>query len=149
MGDLTARRPEHIDDPLPLVGPLLREPPEELRRGRVIASEVSVVMDVPIPLRGRLDQIHETRGGVLIPTDTKCRRRPGVFSADLVQLSSYAMILNHSTDRRWKGREVARHGYIRLVVGEEEFWVRIELLSEVTLTAMWMSLQLQRRSDAA
>lgn len=149
MGDLTARRLEHLNDPVPLVGPLLRDMPEELRRGRVIASEVAVaIYGHPHPLRGRLDQIHEARGGTLIVPDTKCRRRPGVFSADLVRLSSHAMILNRSTDRRWKGREVARHGYIRLVIDGEEFWVRV-VLSEATLTAMWMSLQLQRRSDAA
>lgn len=60
--------------------------PAELVRGRLLLSQEEVRTNRPVPLLGRPDQVFVADSGLLVAVDTKNRRWPQVFVADIVQL---------------------------------------------------------------
>lgn len=47
--------------------------PYELRSATLFLSEQDISTTQPVPMHGRVDQVYQTKNGVLIPLDTKLR----------------------------------------------------------------------------
>lgn len=113
--------------------------PEELRGARLFMNEEDIRAFEPVPLHGRVDQVFETRNGVLVPVDTKTRKYFRVYDSDIIQLSVYRLILEKMYGNR---HTVSQHGYIRAVVlsehGKENIrYLRVRLLSEGEIVELW------------
>lgn len=80
-------------------------------------------------MHGRVDQVYQTKNGVLIPLDTKLRQVNHIYESDIIQLSVYRVILSH----KYKA-PVAKYGYVRTVVetadGDRVRYIKTNLLSE-------------------
>lgn len=84
--------------------------------------------------------MYQTKGGVLIPTDTKLRQANHIFESDIIQLSVYRVILSH----KYKA-PVAKYGYVRTVVetadGDRVRYIKTNLLSEREVIKLWHRYQ--------
>jgi len=93
-----------------------------------------------VPMHGRVDQVYQTKGGVLIPLDTKLRQANHIFESDIIQLSVYRVILSH----KYKA-PVAKYGYVRTVVetadGDRVRYIKTNLLSEREVIKLWHRYQ--------
>lgn len=115
--------------------------PRELRGGRLVLSEVRLWIDHPIPLVGQPDQVLENDRGELVLVDTKVRQRIKVRLADVLGLSAYRVLLLNSTHPAVRGRQVARHGYVRLVINGVVQYARVDLMSTSAVVIAWMKLR--------
>lgn len=74
-------------------------------------SEQDVSTTLPVPTHDRVDQVYQTKRGVIIPLDTKLSQVNHIYESDIIQLSVYQVILSH----KYK-EPVAKYGYVRTIV---------------------------------
>ncbi len=87
----------------------------------------------PIPLCGTPDVIWINQQGVLIVGDYKSRTSCKVQESDIIQLSVYRVLLEHT-----QCKPVARIGYVHLKNGRR---VRVKLLDEKTVISLYDQYQ--------
>lgn len=91
-------------------------------------------------MHGRVDQVYQTKRGILIPLDTKLRQINHIYESDIIQLSVYQVILSH----KYKV-PVAKYGYVRTVVetadGDKVRYIKTTLLSEKEVVKLWHRYQ--------
>lgn len=119
-----------------------RDPEQPAHLAKLVMAERDVFTDYPVPLAGRPDEIHRSKDKLLVPVDTKTRRRPAVYLSDVIQLSTYAVLLAHGsysrTPRRLlRKRRVAGYGYVRCVTPAGTRWRRTELLTEAEIVQLY------------
>lgn len=116
------------------VGPIQRwwkneRMPLRLRRATLFLSERNISITHPVLLNGRIDQVFMDSKGVLWIVDTKYRTWPRYFESDIIQLSTYRLILMNQFSR-----PVSRRAYIRVVVETQGnrsiFYLRVKLYPE-------------------
>ncbi|WP_249554615.1 hypothetical protein [Shewanella sp. 8A] len=114
--------------------------PPELRSATLFLSEQDVSTTLPVPMHGRVDQVYQTKRGILIPLDTKLRQINHIYESDIIQLSVYQVILSH----KYKV-PVAKYGYVRTVVetadGDKVRYIKTTLLSEKEVVKLWHRYQ--------
>ncbi|HGN8816189.1 hypothetical protein [Salmonella enterica] len=114
--------------------------PYELRSATLFLSEQDISTTQPVPMHGRVDQVYQTKNGVLIPLDTKLRQVNHIYESDIIQLSVYRVILSH----KYKA-PVAKYGYVRTVVetadGDRVRYIKTNLLSEKEVVKLWHRYQ--------
>ncbi|EPS8934101.1 hypothetical protein ACVJEA_002742 [Vibrio cholerae] len=114
--------------------------PYELRSATLFLSEQDISTTQPVPMHGRVDQVYQTKNGVLIPLDTKLRQVNHIYESDIIQLSVYRVILSH----KYKA-PVAKYGYVRTVVetadGDRVRYIKTSLLSEKEVVKLWHRYQ--------
>ena len=107
--------------------------PPEIARGTLVYSEQRLRSLRPRPLSARVDQVY-CHEGVLVPVETKTRRRVRGTQYDCIELSVQAQVLRHADGQR---RAVAAHGWVRIVQPRGEVtYVRVPLLDEATVAAL-------------
>ncbi|WP_207461290.1 PD-(D/E)XK nuclease family protein [Azospirillum sp. SYSU D00513] len=111
--------------------------PQELRTASLLLSEQEIRTHLPVPLHGIPDQVFLTAEGLMVVVDTKTRPLARVRFSDVVQLSTYALILASTTDPRLAHRRVAAHGYVRLVSGVDVRYERVALLPAAEVVGIW------------
>lgn len=57
--------------------------PYELRSATLFLSEQDVSTTLPVPMHGRVDQVYQTKGGVLIPWTQSCAKQTTYLSRTL------------------------------------------------------------------
>ena len=101
--------------------------PPEIRSGRLVLSETTLRRKGARPLFAKVDQVFETRAGLLVPVETK--NRLYLTPGDLVQLSAQAAAL-----RSRYGSAVASYGYLRVALaGSTGRYFRYELLDDAVI----------------
>ncbi|MBG9433307.1 hypothetical protein I5772_22220 [Klebsiella pneumoniae] len=114
--------------------------PYELRSATLFLSEQDISTTQPVPMHCRVDQVYQTKNGVLIPLDTKLRQVNHIYESDIIQLSVYRVILSH----KYKA-PVAKYGYVRTVVetadGDRVRYIKTNLLSEKEVVKLWHRYQ--------
>lgn len=98
--------------------------PVELQNARLIHSEYYISTEVPRPMHGTLDQLYRITNGLHVLVDSKTRNKHEVFRKDLVQISTYSVILRR---RRYA---MADYAYFRVVTQDGVSYIKRELLSE-------------------
>lgn len=111
--------------------------PAELEQGRLVLSESLISTLLPVPLKGRPDAVYRSRGGLLVPVETKVRSCPMVRVRDIVQLSVYRVILEGSPLAGHTDAPVADYGYVRLVVNGRPVYCQVPLFDKVMVTLLW------------
>lgn len=104
--------------------------PRELRWASLFASEQAINCETPVPLNGIPDQIYQTLFGQLVVVDNKTRNREVVYDSDILQLSTYRLILKNTTQTEFAGHRIRSHGYVRLSTPEKIHYERIVLLED-------------------
>lgn len=111
--------------------------PEEIRGAEPFLIEAKVSTLIPVPLVARPDAVFALDDGDLVVTDTKHRAKLNIDWADVIQLTTVAVILRHSSDTVIAGRTVRDYGYIRLVHRGNTRWEKVTLLPEKAIIALW------------
>lgn len=101
--------------------------PQELAGARLFMSETEIACDLPVPLRGRVDQVYRDDGGELWIVDAKSRDR--VFQKDVLQMSVYRTIL------RAKGYSVAKRAFVRSVSSGDDRFIPVDLWGDKAVIA--------------
>lgn len=113
------------------VGKGSENPVDELRGARLLMNEVDIRTDRPVPMHGRVDQVFMLQNGKVLVMDTKVRDRLVVFPSDVVQLSTYAMILSMNN------YIVCPYAVIRFVLpGNTVVYRRVGLLPMSTIVSL-------------
>ncbi|TXI08253.1 MAG: hypothetical protein E6Q76_07340 [Rhizobium sp.] len=103
--------------------------PPLLKGSALVASEANLRISVPIALHGTLDQLYRARNGDLVMVDTKRRVKPRVYERDILQVSTFAMMVANGGLPGVIG-SVSRKGYIRFALRSGEIqYVEIDLMS--------------------
>jgi len=124
--------------------------PDELRNATLFLSEENISTTNPMPMHGRVDQVYKTKnsflGCLLIPVETKFRKKNQTYDSDIIQLSVYRVILSH----QYKA-PVAKYGYVRTVTKENGkdnvCYHRENLLSEEEVVKLWQHYQSIRSGE--
>ena len=87
----------------------------------------------PIPICGTPDVIWIDKNGVLIVGDYKSRASGQVQESDIIQLSVYKVLLEHT-----QRRPVSNKGYVHFKNGHR---VRVKLLDEKTIITLYNKYQ--------
>lgn len=90
-------------------------------------------IDKPIPVCGTPDVVWIDKKGVLIVGDYKSRTSGQVQESDIIQLSVYRILLEHT-----QRRTVANKGYVHFKNGRR---VRVKLLDEQVIIALYNQYQ--------
>lgn len=101
--------------------------PAELRQAPLVASEQLLRSRGAYPFHGRTDQVYRVNG-LLVPVETKTRRRPRIYLSDVVQLSIQAVMLAEAPAALTRGAAPATYGYIRFRHQDNSVYRRVELL---------------------
>jgi hypothetical protein len=112
--------------------------PEELDDADLLMSECLLTTTAPVPFRGKPDQVWKV-GTRIIVSDTKRRERLEVRPEDIVQISTYRMMLMQNfTHPKW---EFPRYGYVRIEHAQtnEVVWVKVATLSERQIVRAWFA----------
>ncbi len=114
--------------------------PEEIASGSLVISEQTLHRKGNRPLAAKTDQVFRTQWGLLVPVETKTRKR--LYASDIVQLSCQAVALaDHGT--------VTDYGYIRLVVpGRTPDYQKVKHLSASEIDRLWDRYQALRLRKA-
>jgi len=115
--------------------------PEEIASGSLVISEKTLHRGGPRPLAAKTDQVFRTPCGLLVPVETKARKR--VFASDIVQLSCQAAALAEQG-------VVADYGYVRLAVpGRRPNYQKVKLMPATDIDRLWDRYQTLRLKKAA
>lgn len=107
--------------------------PDELVNATLVINERTLWRRGPRPFAAKTDQVFLTEDGLLVPVETKARRR--VYDSDVVQLSCQALALSHTAGI--KGRP-AGWGYVRLAApGTRPRYQRVTLLPAAQIDLLW------------
>lgn len=87
----------------------------------------------PIPICGTPDVIWIDQAGVLIVGDYKSRQSCKVQQSDIIQLSVYRVLLEHT-----QRRSVSNEGFVHFKNGR---WIRVKLLDERAIIALYQKYQ--------
>lgn len=112
--------------------------PVHMQNARLVMSEQAIATTAPVPMHGKPDEVYCFRR-VLIPLETKTRKRIEVRASDVVQLSVYAVILRHMQDPHGllPTRRIAKEGWLRIVTPKETVFRPVKLLSEEDVVLLW------------
>lgn len=114
--------------------------PDEIANGTLVISEQTLHREGDRPLAAKTDQVFRTPWGLLVPVETKSRKR--VYASDIVQLSCQAVALKS------KGT-VAGYGYIRLATpGRRPNYQKVGLMTEAEIDRLWDRYQVLRLKKA-
>lgn len=107
--------------------------PAELVNAKLVINERTLWRRGQRPFAAKTDQVFLTQDGMLVPVETKARRR--VYDSDVVQLSCQAIALAHTAGV--KGRP-ADWGYVRLAAaGARPRYQRVALLPSEKIDLLW------------
>lgn len=125
--------------------------PRALRTATVFLNEEEVSTRLPVPLHGITDQVFKTGRDKLIVVDTKTREQFRVYTSDIIQLSVYGLILSVKHQGKFA---VSPHGYVRVVVDaggakEQVRYIRVKLLPESEVVALWKKYQAIKKGEVA
>lgn len=104
------------------------ELPHQLNGALLFYNEQPLMIELPIKLFGRTDQIWERTDGMLVVTDTKKRKIPRYYRSDQIQLTGYAFLLKHHPATQ--GRKIAPFGFIRIHADPAPQFLKVPLLTE-------------------
>lgn len=115
--------------------------PDDVANGQLVLSEQQFVTNHPVPLVARVDQVFHTPHGLLVPVETKTRFAQRAYPYDQIELSVQAVVLKHSKQVRLSGA-IASYGYVRVIAeGRAPAYVRVPLLSESEVVALYQRHQ--------
>lgn len=104
------------------------ELPHQLSGALLYYNEHSLMIDAPVKLFGRPDQVWERADGMLVVTDTKKRKVLRYYKSDQIQLTGYAFLLKHHSAT--KGRKIAPYGFLRIPMEASAQFLKVPLLTE-------------------
>lgn len=107
---------------------IIDELPGELKQAKLYCSERLLVINHPVDLFGRMDQIWQRANGQLVISDTKTRQVIRYYFSDRLQLTGYAFLLKYHPET--KGHSIASYGYLRIPQGSKAVYIKVPLLSE-------------------
>lgn len=111
--------------------------PHDLWMATLVASEEPISAVVPAPLVGKVDQLYQTTMGGLLLVDSKQREQRRIFWRDIVQLSTYRVILLNTDDERFAGLPVLPRAYVRIAGTRGVEYVPVGLLDTEQVMALW------------
>lgn len=106
--------------------------PPEIAAGKLVVNERTLWRRGARPFAAKTDQVFLTPQGMLVPVETKARRR--VYDSDIIQLSCQAVALAHTPGL---GGRPASWGYVRLSDGGRATYKRVDLVPEATIDMLW------------
>ena len=98
--------------------------PAVLHNAKLIHSEYYIRTEVPCKMHGTLDQLYRLISGIHVLVDSKTRDKHRVFQKDMVQISTYNVIL------RQLGFAMADYAYFRVVTPGGVEYIKRDLLTE-------------------
>ena len=98
--------------------------PRELSQARLIHSEHYISTLLPRKMHGTLDQLYRVISGQHVLVDSKTRAKHRVYFKDIVQVSTYKVILSRN------GMNIADYAYFRVVTPDGVEYIKQNLLSE-------------------
>lgn len=107
---------------------IVDELPRQLEGATLYCSEQLLVIEEPLALRGRVDQVWERPDKQLVIADTKTREIVRYYMSDRIQLTGYAFLLKYHAAT--KERSIAPYGFLRIPQGGKAVYLKVPLLSE-------------------
>jgi len=111
---------------------VLTKKPSVLNDAYCLMNETNIKTSIPVPLHGRVDQVFKLKDGRLLLVDSKDRERVLTYPSDIVQLSTYAIIL------KYKGYNVCPTAFIRIPIDNNRaIFIPVKLYSEEIIISLY------------